>query len=327
MMDIDDAFVQTWEHKYDVIESDEEEYRRIVELAQEDVSRIASIGKDTLQRIVRWKAWNRSCRYFDWDNYGPYQAKIAQAIRSEDHEKMGILVSLRGVLAPTASTILHFVDPHRFPIYDIRTVQVLHHFGYLSSKTVSASRYQEFRKAIENLKEKLGGKYTLRQIDRALFAYHKMEIGNIKTCSKPAIKEHAQYTPRTVSQAAKRRWNSHTPFLLTGRIRRLSQRDRDGWERREIIVGRDGSTRYPDVRDKIEIVDSDGELYRLSFIKGAHVSGYTCLGQPGVLKKWFQKHYQTNIVTEDTVYFEAAESANVFRIWTSQQWAQRALHK
>lgn len=113
-------------------------------------------------------------------------------------------------------------------------------------------------------------------------------------------------------------------LLLQGRIRTLANPDQDGWARREIIVDQDLTTGYPRVGDEIRLIDSDNETYELTFIKGANVSGYTCLGQPGTLKKWFQKHYRKDEVDKDDVFLEATDMAlREFRIWTSREWSEK----
>ena len=117
--------------------------------------------------------------------------------------------------------------------------------------------------------------------------------------------------------------HSQRRLLIQRRIRTLSNFDRDGWARREIIAEQDVATGYPKVGDKIRLIDSDDETYEFTFIRGAKVSGYTCLGQPGTLKKWFQKHYRKDEVDGDNVFLEATGLApKEFGIWTSKEWAE-----
>jgi len=106
-------------------------------------------------------------------------------------------------------------------------------------------------------------------------------------------------------------------MLFKGRIRTLSQRDADGWLRREIIVQKDPNTGLPKVGDTWTLIDSDGDIYKLSFIKGANVSGYTCLGQPGKLKNWFLKHYPRNDVVKDRVVFRSTDHPNEYEIFSA----------
>lgn len=108
--------------------------------------------------------------------------------------------------------------------------------------------------------------------------------------------------------------------VLQGRIRSLSQTDSEGWARREIILEQDSHSGYPDVEDPITLVDSDEREYRLTFVRGAGVKGYTCLGQPAKLKPWFNKHYAKEFVTEDQVFCVKLDGINTFRLFTSTEW-------
>jgi hypothetical protein len=58
---------------------------------------------------------------------------------------------------------------------DVRTCETLYHHGYIKSKIRDEKRYPDFRKAILGI-QKQCGQYSLRQIDKALFAYHKLEL-------------------------------------------------------------------------------------------------------------------------------------------------------
>jgi hypothetical protein len=82
---------------------------------------------------------------------------------------------LPGLEAPTASTIIHFIDPDTMRIIDRRTVETLHTAGRISTKQCDLKHYEEFRNAIDRIKRDCPN-WTLRQIDTALFAYHKLVL-------------------------------------------------------------------------------------------------------------------------------------------------------
>ena len=84
-------------------------------------------------------------------------------------------MELDGIGAPIGSTILHFIYPDKFPIMDVRTCESLFHLGYIKSKSRDEKRYPMFRKAILDI-QKQCDQYSLRQIDKALFAYDKFEL-------------------------------------------------------------------------------------------------------------------------------------------------------
>jgi hypothetical protein len=78
---------------------------------------------------------------------------------------------------------------------------------------------------------------------------------------------------------------------LVGKIRDLVQYAGNGWRRREIIV-KQRNDGYPAIGQNIKLLDSSGiTLGAFSFIKDANRKGYTCLGQPGRLRAWFEQHY------------------------------------
>ena len=109
--------------------------------------------------------------------------------------------------------------------------------------------------------------------------------------------------------------------VLVARICDLSGFDNDGWRRRELNVKR-GASGYPQVRDSIDLIDSDGVPYRrLPFVKGARHADHTCLGQPGALKPWFRKHYDEKRANGGTVYLVPTERSNEYRIYTEDEWA------
>jgi hypothetical protein len=111
------------------------------------------------------------------DEYESLYASAFRRAASEPPErKLAALlapgVKLPGVEAPTGSTILHFMHPHSMPIIDVRTVEVLYAAGLLSTDRRDLAHYEEFRQAIEGIRHRCPG-WSLREIDRALFAYHK----------------------------------------------------------------------------------------------------------------------------------------------------------
>jgi len=114
------------------------------------------------------------------DEYDTCYAVAFRSSASEPPERklealLGHGTKLPGIEAPTASTIIHFIHPEFMPIIDVRTVEVLLEAGLISSKQRDLEHYEEFRAAIDNIRRDCRAK-TLRQIDRALFAYHKIVL-------------------------------------------------------------------------------------------------------------------------------------------------------
>lgn len=174
---IDDAFIGEWHPKYDCIEDDEPEYRRLVDAVARDIGVKGTISRETFLDIWKWKGAMRVIRHVRMDRYEELYAETFRRAASEPPERRlaAILapgVKLPGVEAPTGSTIIHFIWPQSMPIIDVRTVEVLFRAGLVSTKHRDLRHYEEFRKAIEGIRHRCPS-WSLRQIDRALFVYHK----------------------------------------------------------------------------------------------------------------------------------------------------------
>lgn len=178
MKKIDSVFIDKWEPQYDEIASDQEEYLKLINIVGSETRNYRTISLETFERIINWKS-PRAKGKINWNDYVRYQKAFKQIISHAQISKTTVLVALPGIGAPVASVILHFIFPSEYPIYDFRTVEVLNYFGYLYSKTVNLAHYAEFYNAIHWLKAE-NVYYDLRQIDRALFAFHKINFSHKK---------------------------------------------------------------------------------------------------------------------------------------------------
>jgi thermostable 8-oxoguanine DNA glycosylase len=183
---IDEEFIIEYESKYDdpEIGGDEREYSELIKRVSYDVSQ-GNISKSTFRCILNWKA-ARVKGYVKWDNFKGYEDTFKQVIKmiKENPDKyletiIRDLDKLDGIGIPIASTIVHFISPKDFPIVDKRTVQVLQKANYLDgSKKYYHYRdkiegYKIFRREVLNIAKKYAGG-DIRKVDRALFAYHKI---------------------------------------------------------------------------------------------------------------------------------------------------------
>lgn len=87
---------------------------------------------------------------------------------------MAILDELYGIGVPVASTILHFIYPSIFPIMDVRAAEALYYSGYLNAKSRTQNNYANYRRVITDIAQQ--NKCSLRELDKALFAYHKKKL-------------------------------------------------------------------------------------------------------------------------------------------------------
>ena len=168
---IDENFINNWHPQYDETENDEPEYKRLVEKVKLEKDRDSSLSQQTFTEILNWKSARVKGR-IDWNNFATYVDAIRKCEDLTGMSKMNLLVSLPGIGAPVASTFLQFIYPSSFPIIDRRTVDVLRYFNYIRYKSTGISQYYAFMSAILDL-QALYPKWSLREIDRAIFSYHK----------------------------------------------------------------------------------------------------------------------------------------------------------
>ena len=171
---IDDAFIEKWHPRYDEFAHDEQEYQAIIRKISSEFKESGNISGDTFIRILNWKA-PRVKGIVRLDEFEVYAKTIGQALQAPEDRKLEILVGLYGIGVPVGSTILHFIYPDRFPIMDIRTAETLHYAERIESKQRDLKRYPPFCSVILDIRQK-HHRWSLRQIDRALFAYHKIEL-------------------------------------------------------------------------------------------------------------------------------------------------------
>lgn len=174
---IDDAFIGEWHPKYDWTENDEDEYQKLVAIVSRDIASAGTVSKNTFLRIWNWKGAMRVIGHVLLDAYDTLYAPAFRRAASEPPErKLATLIApgmkLPGVEAATGSTLIHFMHPDGMPIIDVRTCEVLFAAGLISTDRRDLAHYEEFRRAIDGIRRR-GPRWTLRQIDRALFAYHK----------------------------------------------------------------------------------------------------------------------------------------------------------
>lgn len=172
---IDNDFIKKWSPQYDEpnIGDDYSEYEDIIKKVSEEFSQTGTLSKEIFKKIYNWKA-ARALHYVDLTKFDDYAESIRKAIHAPEDHKLSILDDLYGIGVPVASTILHFIYPSVFPIMDIRVTQALYYNGYLKAKTITPNNYVNYRKKILDIQQE--SKCTLREIDTALFAYHKKKL-------------------------------------------------------------------------------------------------------------------------------------------------------
>jgi hypothetical protein len=207
ILTIDLSFISTWHPKYDESERDEPEYRNLVSQVRNELNRNGSLSKETFVRILDWKS-PRVKGIVQLNQFPTYKKTISDAIRVEKEQKLSVLCQLRGIGAPVGSTLLHFINPNEFPIIDVRTVETLHYAGLLKSRSTDLRQYPAFTAEMLKIASE-NATFSLRELDRALFAYHKLFLSR-----KRKWKIAATIKPRAKSlQAAREGVTTHDKVL------------------------------------------------------------------------------------------------------------------
>jgi hypothetical protein len=175
---IDDTFIENWQKMFAASPRGQASYDQLILQVKLDIKDHGCISEQTFIRLINWKS-PRIRPIFERRGYVEYRVIIKKCLAAPDRDKMGILVEAYGIGAPVASTILHFTYPDRFPIIDFRTAEALYHFGLIASPRVSAKGYAAFRDAILDIRKR-HDRWSLRQIDMALFAYDKKKLSRPK---------------------------------------------------------------------------------------------------------------------------------------------------
>lgn len=108
------------------------------------------------------------------------------------------------------------------------------------------------------------------------------------------------------------------PTSFQGTITDERNKDKAGWLRRSIGVLKNQSGGYPQPGDEITVIDTNSNRYRLKFTK-SRKRQKVCLGQPGILKPWYVKHYPSDAVRADNVYFQYTGHIDEYRIYSSEE--------
>ena len=132
------------------------------------------ITQRQLQDVVKWKSGKRTLHHLRGNT--PEEVKecseVAFAARTE-RLRIHALVALEGVSWPTASAVLHFVFPRRFPVLDVRAMRTVGEIPADSNQPPSYTipLWSKYAK----LCRETAGRYgvPLRDLDRALWMWDR----------------------------------------------------------------------------------------------------------------------------------------------------------
>jgi thermostable 8-oxoguanine DNA glycosylase len=173
MLEISAEFVRDWADKYDKHfkgKKDEKTEKDIREwLSRQPEPK--RLNKDFFVKLGCWKSPRQRPNYEANDERLIEEATRLAYELTNERIKLHILKVLKGVQVPVASTILHFLQPDIFAIFDIRVRRSLNEAGkWDRDKNVASDEaWQEYIALMRDLSSSLG--VTLRELDKALWAY------------------------------------------------------------------------------------------------------------------------------------------------------------
>ncbi|MBM4463526.1 MAG: hypothetical protein FJ012_09405 [Chloroflexi bacterium] len=135
------------------------------------------LNKEYFIRVGRWKTPRYEATREKNDEQKIIEETRSAYLAKKDLEKLNILRRLKGVGTAVASTILYYLQPDKFAIYDYHVRNSLKKAGKLSNGAGgdSSKVWLEYTQIVR----KLSGVYgkTLREVEKALFAYDKWGCG------------------------------------------------------------------------------------------------------------------------------------------------------
>ena len=150
--------------------ADRYQYQRDTWRAEQAGSAACQRGYFELAELLEVCAWKtgRTTSRVESNSSPAVQAVTKRALATDDEaERMAALLELNGVGVPTASAILHFAFPDRYPILDVRALESL---GYESSRTTySVAFWLRYLGTCRALAKEHS--VSIRTLDKALWQY------------------------------------------------------------------------------------------------------------------------------------------------------------
>ena len=167
-------FIDRWSDQYDML-AGPDDLREEVELLKwlGSLEGAKHLDKVHFVKLCMWKSQRQKSRYESNDAMLVETATRLAYDLDEDILKLYVLMALEGVGVPVASTILHFLHPDRFPIFDVRARSSLAGAGRWTRRKddQSPTAWLDYVSVMRKLAAK--HRVSLRSLDKALFAYDK----------------------------------------------------------------------------------------------------------------------------------------------------------
>lgn len=147
-----------------------------------NVTKRGYFTKEEFLKMGMWKSSRPKKQYLK--NSNEEVISISKKVLSTKYEKrrVELLTTLKGVLIPTASTILTLIDPQNYGVIDIRVWQILYLYGSVKVKPTGTNfdfnNWYNYLMKLRYFAKKF--KVSVRDIERTIFLYHKkIQEGNL----------------------------------------------------------------------------------------------------------------------------------------------------
>lgn len=141
MSELNREFVKYWASKYD--DDYKEKYAKLEREIKEWLATQPEpkyFDKEHFVKLGKWKTPRQERNYKNNDeNLVQEATRLAYEV-SDERLKLHILTVLRGVRVPVASTLLHFMHPDKFPIFDVRARSSLEELSEWNKSTNDSSQ-------------------------------------------------------------------------------------------------------------------------------------------------------------------------------------------
>lgn len=133
------------------------------------------LTKSQLIKILRWKSPRPSKHYeVNTDKNVQEITRLAFATKNENL-KIHILTALSGVNYPSASAVLMFYDPKKYPVLDIRVWKQLHNAKLVEcnerGQGFSLNQWELYLGVLRPMAKEMG--LTVRELEKRIFDYDK----------------------------------------------------------------------------------------------------------------------------------------------------------
>ena len=145
------------------------------------------LTKELGMKILHWKS-PRPFKHYDKNTKDDFETITKYALMQEDEKiKIHILTALNGVNYPSASAILMFSNPSKYPVIDIRVWRQLYKNEFVTEnprgQNFTLTQWSKYLDVIRNISDKLN--ITPRQVEKRLFDYDKStQIGTLYFSAK-----------------------------------------------------------------------------------------------------------------------------------------------